>query len=125
MGLAPEYFQVSLVLLPPAYASNFRDLCTRNPVPDPLVGLTPLSRTLSNQAGELSELPTAKLPNNIQNNMRSNPQKGVCRLGPVLELQISITRCQLAGVNLGPGQDQFFLLILSLQIEKVRRHEAL
>lgn len=42
VGLAPGYLQVNLVILPSAYASNFRDLCTRNPVPCPLLGFTPV-----------------------------------------------------------------------------------
>ncbi|KAI0550230.1 DUF1445-domain-containing protein [Xylaria curta] len=36
-GLAPTYLQANLVILPSKYASDFRLLCTRNPVPCPLV----------------------------------------------------------------------------------------
>ncbi|KAI0383985.1 hypothetical protein F5Y04DRAFT_293426 [Hypomontagnella monticulosa] len=42
VGLAPGYLQVNLVVLPSAYASDFRDLCARNPVPCPLLGQTPV-----------------------------------------------------------------------------------
>lgn len=42
VGLAPGYLQVNLVILPSAYASDFRDLCARNPVPCPLLGFTPV-----------------------------------------------------------------------------------
>ncbi|KAI1742557.1 DUF1445-domain-containing protein [Xylaria scruposa] len=36
-GLAPTYLQANLVVLPSKYASDFRLLCTRNPVPCPLI----------------------------------------------------------------------------------------
>ncbi len=36
-GLAPTYLQANLVILPSRYASDFRLLCARNPVPCPLL----------------------------------------------------------------------------------------
>ncbi|KAH8591214.1 DUF1445 domain-containing protein [Bisporella sp. PMI_857] len=36
-GLAPSYLQANLIILPSRYASDFRDLCARNPVPCPLI----------------------------------------------------------------------------------------
>ncbi|RYC58916.1 hypothetical protein CHU98_g7281 [Xylaria longipes] len=36
-GLAPTYLQANLIILPSKYASDFRLLCTRNPVPCPLI----------------------------------------------------------------------------------------
>ncbi|KAF4122715.1 Protein of unknown function (DUF1445) [Geosmithia morbida] len=36
-GLAPSYLQANLIVLPSRYASDFRDLCARNPVPCPLL----------------------------------------------------------------------------------------
>ncbi|KAI1757803.1 DUF1445-domain-containing protein [Xylaria castorea] len=36
-GLAPTYLQANLVILPSKYASDFRLLCARNPVPCPLI----------------------------------------------------------------------------------------
>ncbi|KAI0506440.1 DUF1445 domain-containing protein [Xylaria bambusicola] len=36
-GLAPGYLQANLIMLPSKYASDFRDLCARNPVPCPLI----------------------------------------------------------------------------------------
>lgn len=36
-GLAPTYLQANLIILPSRYASDFRDLCARNPVPCPLI----------------------------------------------------------------------------------------
>ncbi|KAH8167157.1 hypothetical protein CIB48_g1088 [Xylaria polymorpha] len=36
-GLAPTYLQANLIILPSKYASDFRLLCARNPVPCPLV----------------------------------------------------------------------------------------
>lgn len=36
-GLAPSYLQANLIVLPSKYASDFRDLCARNPVPCPLI----------------------------------------------------------------------------------------
>lgn len=42
-GLAPSYLQVNLIILPSRYASDFRDLCTRNPVPCPLIGESKVS----------------------------------------------------------------------------------
>ncbi|WAO88937.1 Hypothetical protein NCS54_00630600 [Fusarium falciforme] len=40
IGRAGRYLQVNLVVLPSAYASDFRDLCARNPVPCPILGWT-------------------------------------------------------------------------------------
>lgn len=37
-GLAPGHIQANLVVLPSKYASDFRSLCQRNPVPCPLMG---------------------------------------------------------------------------------------
>lgn len=37
-GLAPGYIQANLLILPAKYASDFRSLCQRNPVPCPLMG---------------------------------------------------------------------------------------
>ncbi|KAI1116145.1 DUF1445-domain-containing protein [Nemania sp. NC0429] len=37
-GLAPTYLQANLIVLPSKYASDFRLLCARNPVPCPLIG---------------------------------------------------------------------------------------
>ncbi|TQS31799.1 hypothetical protein Golomagni_07909, partial [Golovinomyces magnicellulatus] len=37
-GLAPGYVQTNLIVLPSQYATDFRLLCQRNPVPCPLVG---------------------------------------------------------------------------------------
>jgi uncharacterized protein YcsI (UPF0317 family) len=36
-GLAKTYIQANLIILPSRYASNFRLLCARNPVPCPLI----------------------------------------------------------------------------------------
>ena len=36
-GLAPTYLQANLIVLPSRYASDFRILCSRNPVPCPLI----------------------------------------------------------------------------------------
>jgi len=36
-GLVPSYVQANLVILPSRYASDFRLLCARNPVPCPLI----------------------------------------------------------------------------------------
>ncbi|ETS77505.1 hypothetical protein PFICI_11379 [Pestalotiopsis fici W106-1] len=36
-GLAPGYLQANLIILPSRYASDFRLLCARNPVPCPLI----------------------------------------------------------------------------------------
>lgn len=36
-GLAPSHLQANLIVLPSRYASDFRDLCARNPVPCPLL----------------------------------------------------------------------------------------
>jgi uncharacterized protein YcsI (UPF0317 family) len=36
-GLAPGYLQANLIVLPSRYASDFRLLCARNPVPCPLI----------------------------------------------------------------------------------------
>lgn len=36
-GLAPSYLQANLIVLPSRYASDFRVLCARNPVPCPLL----------------------------------------------------------------------------------------
>lgn len=40
-GLAPGYLQANLLILPSKYAAQFHDLCLRNPVPCPLLGVTP------------------------------------------------------------------------------------
>jgi len=37
-SLAPGHIQANLVILPSKYASDFRSLCQRNPVPCPLIG---------------------------------------------------------------------------------------
>lgn len=39
-GIAPGYVQANLLVLPARYASDFRDLCFRNPVACPLIGMT-------------------------------------------------------------------------------------
>ncbi|KAJ5563136.1 hypothetical protein N7535_002419 [Penicillium sp. DV-2018c] len=39
-GIAPGYLQANLLVLPVRYASDFHDLCLRNPVPCPLLGIT-------------------------------------------------------------------------------------
>ncbi|RDW92386.1 DUF1445-domain-containing protein [Coleophoma crateriformis] len=36
-GVAPSYLQANLIVLPSRYASDFRILCARNPVPCPLI----------------------------------------------------------------------------------------
>lgn len=36
-GLAPQYLQANLIVLPSRYATDFRLLCARNPVPCPLI----------------------------------------------------------------------------------------
>lgn len=41
-GYAPGYAQVNLLVLPEQAAKDFRDLCARNPVPCPLIGITPV-----------------------------------------------------------------------------------
>src|SRR5271170_4860891 len=41
-GLASGHIQANLVILPAKYASDFRSLCQRNPVPCPLMGESPL-----------------------------------------------------------------------------------
>ena len=43
-SLAPGHIQANLLILPSAYASDFRSLCARNPVPCPLLGSTALSK---------------------------------------------------------------------------------
>ncbi|KAH6972401.1 DUF1445 domain-containing protein [Ilyonectria sp. MPI-CAGE-AT-0026] len=48
-GLAPKHLQANLIVLPSRYASDFRDLCARNPVPCPLIAE---SKTI----GDYSEL---------------------------------------------------------------------
>ena len=40
LGLAPNYLQANLLILPAKYASDFHDLCLRNPVPCPLLAKT-------------------------------------------------------------------------------------
>lgn len=40
-GLAPSYLQANLLVLPTKYAQHFYDLCLRNPVSCPLLGVTP------------------------------------------------------------------------------------
>lgn len=40
-GLAPGYVQANLLVLPTKYAQHFYDLCLRNPVSCPLLGVTP------------------------------------------------------------------------------------
>jgi len=44
-ALAPGHIQANLLIVPSAYASDFRSLCARNPVPCALLGSTPLSKT--------------------------------------------------------------------------------
>lgn len=39
-GISPGYLQANLLALPAAYASDFHDLCLRNPVACPLLGVT-------------------------------------------------------------------------------------
>ncbi|KAJ5957970.1 uncharacterized protein N7479_005120 [Penicillium vulpinum] len=39
-GVAPGYLQANLLVLPSKYAADFHDLCLRNPVPCPLLGMT-------------------------------------------------------------------------------------
>lgn len=39
-GVAPGYLQANLLVLPAKYANDFHDLCLRNPVPCPLLGIT-------------------------------------------------------------------------------------
>ncbi|KAJ5873035.1 uncharacterized protein N7529_005388 [Penicillium soppii] len=39
-GIAPGYLQANLLVLPAKYAADFHDLCLRNPVPCPLLGMT-------------------------------------------------------------------------------------
>jgi uncharacterized protein YcsI (UPF0317 family) len=39
-GLAPGYLQANLLILPSKHASHFHDLCLRNPVSCPLLGIT-------------------------------------------------------------------------------------
>ncbi|KAJ6070971.1 hypothetical protein N7467_012290 [Penicillium canescens] len=39
-GVAPGYLQANLLVLPAKYATDFHDLCLRNPVPCPLLGVT-------------------------------------------------------------------------------------
>jgi uncharacterized protein YcsI (UPF0317 family) len=41
-GLARGHIQANVVVLPAKYASDFRSLCQRNPVPCPLIGETPV-----------------------------------------------------------------------------------
>ncbi|KAL4786831.1 hypothetical protein BJX76DRAFT_354831 [Aspergillus varians] len=41
-GIAPGFLQANLVVLPSAYATDFKNLCARNPVPCPLLGMTPV-----------------------------------------------------------------------------------
>lgn len=41
-GLAPSHLQANLIVIPSRYASDFRDLCARNPVPCP-----PLAESMS------------------------------------------------------------------------------
>ncbi|KNG91559.1 DUF1445 domain protein [Aspergillus nomiae NRRL 13137] len=40
-GLAPGYLQANLLILPSKHAEDFHNLCLRNPVSCPLLGLTP------------------------------------------------------------------------------------
>lgn len=39
-GVAPDYLQANLLALPTKYARDFHDLCLRNPVACPLLGIT-------------------------------------------------------------------------------------
>ncbi|CAG7931500.1 unnamed protein product [Penicillium olsonii] len=39
-GFAPGYLQANLLVLPATYATDFHDLCLRNPVPCPLLGMS-------------------------------------------------------------------------------------
>ncbi|KAJ5104294.1 hypothetical protein NUU61_001641 [Penicillium alfredii] len=39
-GIAPGYLQANLLVLPARYAADFHDLCLRNPVSCPLLGMT-------------------------------------------------------------------------------------
>lgn len=41
-GYCPGYAQANLVILPAEAAADFADLCSRNPVPLPLLGMTPV-----------------------------------------------------------------------------------
>jgi uncharacterized protein YcsI (UPF0317 family) len=41
-SFAPGHIQANLVILPSKYASDFRALCQRNPVPCPLIGESPI-----------------------------------------------------------------------------------
>jgi len=50
-GLAPSYLQANLIVLPSRYADDFRLLCSRNPVPCPLLAE-------SSVPGSFSELTT-------------------------------------------------------------------
>ena len=43
-GLAPEYVQTNLVIVPSDYAADMADLCARNPVPCALVEVLPAGR---------------------------------------------------------------------------------
>lgn len=57
-SLAPGYIQANLLVLPSAYASDFRSLCNRNLVACPLLGSTPLFK-----AGDASCIQPASLVN--------------------------------------------------------------
>jgi uncharacterized protein YcsI (UPF0317 family) len=58
-GVAPTYLQANLIILPSKYASSFRQLCHRNPVPCPLLAESNLSNPralrswLQNISGEM------------------------------------------------------------------------
>ena len=57
-GVAPNYLQANLLILPAKYASDFHDLCLRNPVPCPL-----LAKTLPGNPHKLVPVTMPALPN--------------------------------------------------------------
>jgi uncharacterized protein YcsI (UPF0317 family) len=55
-GLAPSHLQANLIILPSCYASDFRDLCMRNPVPCPLLAESSIPGDFSNLKSHLSTI---------------------------------------------------------------------
>jgi uncharacterized protein YcsI (UPF0317 family) len=57
-GLAPSHLQANLIVLPSRYASDFRDLCARNPVPCPLLAESYVPGDFSRLKSHLHTVPS-------------------------------------------------------------------
>ena len=57
-GQAPSHLQANLIVLPSRYASDFRDLCTRNPVPCPLLAESYIPGDFSRLKSHLQAVPS-------------------------------------------------------------------